>query len=138
MGFTLHPQLAADTFVVGDLPLCRVLLMNNRHFPWLILVPMREAKRELFDLSTEDYPLAMSEVRSVSEQFCTLTSADKINVAALGNMVPQLHIHIIARYTRDAAWPSPVWNAPVTAEPYPQTLREQWLEKLSAALISGA
>ena len=138
MGFTLHPQLAADTFLVGDLALCRVLLMNNQNFPWLILVPMRENKRELFDLSTDDYPLAMSEVRSVSEQFCKLTDADKLNVAALGNMVPQLHIHIIARYTHDAAWPSPVWNAPVTTEPYPQALREQWLEKLSAALISGA
>ena len=116
--FLLHPQLAADTFLVGDLPLCRVLLLNNRQFPWLILVPMRSDKKELFDLSADDYSQAMQEVRFVAEKWAGLTRADKINIAALGNMVPQLHIHIIARFTTDAAWPNPVWNSGVQPQNY--------------------
>jgi diadenosine tetraphosphate (Ap4A) HIT family hydrolase len=116
--FAIHPQLASDSIPIGDLPVCRVLLMNNRHFPWLILVPRREGLRELFDLQPEDYKAVMGEVRHSAERFARLTSAHKMNVAALGNMVPQLHIHIIARKTDDASWPQPVWNAGVKAEPY--------------------
>ena len=120
--FALHPQLAADTFIVGDLPVCRVLLMNNSRFPWLILVPRCDGLRELFDLSDVDYHVAMEEVRFVSQQFAQLTGAFKMNVAALGNMVPQLHIHIIARFENDAAWPSPVWNSAHSATAYtPET-----------------
>lgn len=122
MAFTLHPQLAADTFIVGDLPLCRVLLMNNARFPWLILVPRREGLRELFDLPAQDYASAMEEIRFVSEHFARHAKADKMNIAALGNMVPQLHIHIIARFTTDAAWPSPVWGA--VATPYENSTAE--------------
>jgi len=118
MPFTLHPQLASDCLPVGDLPLCRVLLMNNRHFPWLILVPRREGLRELFDLSDADYPVVMQEVRDTAQAFAAMTTAHKINVAMLGNMVPQLHIHIIARFTHDAAWPAPVWNTGIKTEPY--------------------
>lgn len=115
--FALHPQLTADTIPVGDLPVCRVLLMNNRHFPWLVLVPRREGLRELFDLKPDDYHSVMAEVRDTTKQFAALTAAHKMNVAALGNLVPQLHIHIIARRLDDAAWPQPVWST--TAEPYP-------------------
>lgn len=110
MTFTLHAQLEKDTLPIGDLPLCRVLLMNNRHFPWLILVPRQENLRELFDLSPVDYVTVMQEVRETSERFANLTKAKKMNVAALGNMVPQLHIHIIARFENDAEWPKPVWG----------------------------
>lgn len=118
MDFTLHPTLAADTFLIGDLPICRVLLMNNSHFPWLILVPRREGLRELFDLGDVDYHVAMEEVRFVSQQFRELTGAFKMNVAALGNMVPQLHIHVIARFENDAAWPAPVWNSTLATTVY--------------------
>jgi diadenosine tetraphosphate (Ap4A) HIT family hydrolase len=121
MGFTLHPQLAADTLAVGNLPLCRVLLMNNRHFPWLILVPAIPDLREIFDLAPQDYNDVMAEVRTVCEGFAAFTRADKMNVATLGNMVPQLHIHIIARHTQDAAWPQPVWNCGVKPEAYDAT-----------------
>ncbi len=116
MTFTLHPQLEKDTFPIGDLPLCRVLLMNNRHFPWIILVPKRENLRELFDLSPVDYETAMAEVRQVAEQFANHSKAHKMNIAALGNVVPQLHLHIIARFETDAAWPKPVWGS--VAAPY--------------------
>ncbi|MFW0776565.1 MAG: HIT domain-containing protein [Rickettsiales bacterium] len=109
--FALHPRLAADTLVIGDLPMCRVLLMNNSTFPWLILVPRRTGKTELFDLEPNDYKLVMDEVRVVTEAFSKHTKADKMNVATLGNQVPQLHIHVIARFENDQAWPNPVWNA---------------------------
>lgn len=118
MTFSLHPQLEKDTLLVGDLPVCRVLLMNNAVFPWLILVPKRPALRELFDLENGDYKTVMDEVRLVTEQFAAFSKADKINVAALGNMVPQLHIHIVARFTNDPAWPNPVWNSGVAASTY--------------------
>lgn len=118
MAFALHPKLAEDCAVIGDLPLCRVLLMNNRLFPWLVLVPMREGVRELFELGEPDFAGVMAEVRRVSERFARHTAAHKMNVAALGNMVPQLHIHIIARFENDPAWPQPVWNSGVKSAPY--------------------
>ncbi len=111
---------------IGDLPLCRVLLMNNKHFPWLILVPRREHMRELFDLTPEDYAIATQEIRDVANAFANHTRAYKINIAALGNQVPQLHVHIIARFPEDIAWPKPVWNLAIPAEPYaPDTLTEK-------------
>src|SRR5688500_7741628 len=104
--FTLHPQLAKDCAHICDLKFCRVLLMDNAHFPWLILVPMQDGARELFDLSEEDYLTVMEEIRECTARFAIFTKAYKMNVAALGNMVPQLHIHIIARFEGDAAWPA--------------------------------
>lgn len=118
MPFSLHPSLENDTLLIGDLPLCRVLLMNNAHFPWLILVPRRAGLRELFELKPDDYKTVMNEVRGVAEKFATFCRADKINIAALGNMVPQLHIHIIARFATDPAWPNPVWNCGIAPAPY--------------------
>ena len=118
MNFTLHPQLEKDSAHVCDLSLCRVQLMNDSRFPWLVLVPMRDGLRELFDLSAQDYTIAMAEVREVTERFSKWASAYKMNVAALGNMVPQLHIHIIARAINDSAWPAPIWSSPIPAQPY--------------------
>lgn len=118
MTFALHPQLAADTHRVGEWPLCRLLLMNNAHFPWLILVPQRTALRELFELAPGDYAIAMQEIRLASEKLAAHTGAHKMNIGALGNMVPQLHIHVIARFEQDAAWPNPVWNSGVVPRPY--------------------
>jgi diadenosine tetraphosphate (Ap4A) HIT family hydrolase len=91
---------------------------------------MREGLRELYDLPAEEYHAVMSEIRHVSQQFAALTNADKMNVAALGNMVPQLHIHIIARYATDAAWPQPVWNASAKAQAYGETELKEWVEKI--------
>lgn len=133
--FSLHPQLENDTHLIGDLPLCHVLLMNNAHFPWLILVPRRTHLKELFDLSSEDYTQCMQEIRMVSEKFCAFTKADKINVAALGSMVPQLHVHIIARYKSDKAWPNPVWNSGVAPIPYEESALLAILADLKKMLL---
>ncbi len=108
--FALHPRLAADTHVMGDLPLCRVLLMNDARFPWLILVPRRAGLHEMADLPPEDAPAMMNEIRLVSKALRDVLSPDRINVAAIGNMVDQLHVHVIARTTSDPAWPGTVWG----------------------------
>lgn len=111
MSFTLHPQLAADCLVVGNLPVCQVLLNTQfSQFPWLILVPMRTGCRDLTDLPPMDYPLVMDEVAFVHDKLKAACKPTKMNVGALGNMVPQLHIHIIARTEGDEAWPKPVWG----------------------------
>jgi len=130
MTFTLHPQLAADTIHVIDLAVCRVLLMNNQHFPWLILVPMRGDLREIYDLSDVDYANAMGEIREITKIFSELTAADKMNVATLGNAVSQLHIHIIARFKNDAIFPKPVWNFEQKALPYSPEQAEEMVKKL--------
>lgn len=141
MSFVLHPQLAADTVVVGDLPICRILLNRQfSQFPWLILVPRRTGCRDLTDLPEMDYLPAMEEVRHVHDVLRDLTSADKMNVGALGNMVPQLHIHIIARFKDDAAWPAPVWGK-VDPQPYPDNgadLCAQLREALEIEAPDGA
>lgn len=131
--FTLHPQLAEDTLVVGDLHICRVLLNKQfSQFPWVILVPKRTAVRDLSDLAEQDYWPVMDEVRMVELTLKSLTGADKMNIGALGNVVPQLHIHVIARFKTDDAWPKPVWgNTP--AAPYPSS-QPEILQKLREAL----
>jgi len=113
--FTLHPQLSADTLLLGDWPLCRVLRMNDRAFPWLILVPRVADIREIIDLADADQQRLMGEIARASRALKALLNPDKLNVAALGNAVPQLHVHIIARYRTDPAWPRPIWGvqAPV-------------------------
>ena len=115
--FELHPQLAADTVEVDRWDCCRVLLMNDATYPWLILVPQRAEVRELHALSADDLALATAEIVRASQALERLFQPTKINVAALGNMVPQLHIHVIARFEDDAAWPKPVWGV-VPATPY--------------------
>jgi diadenosine tetraphosphate (Ap4A) HIT family hydrolase len=115
--FELHPRLAADTVVIADWKLCRVLLMNDARYPWLILVPRRNDVTEIFELAPEDREMLMAEIALASERLKHFSRAAKINVGALGNLVPQLHIHIIARNPGDAAWPGPVWGHG-SAEPY--------------------
>lgn len=110
MNFLLNPRLEADTKLIGDLPLCRVLLMNNQHFPWVILVPRIADAVELTDLSDDDYAAVTAEIRQVSKAMQRIWQPYKMNTAALGNQVRQLHIHIIARFEGDAAWPNPVWG----------------------------
>ena len=108
--WSLHAGLAADTVPVCELALSRLLAMNDANFPWLILVPRRAGASEIIDLGAEQV-LLMDEIALVSRALKDLTRCDKLNIAAIGNMVPQLHIHIVARRKDDAAWPKPVWGA---------------------------
>jgi diadenosine tetraphosphate (Ap4A) HIT family hydrolase len=108
--WSLHPQLAKDTIDLGDLPLSRVLVIKDANYPWLLLVPRRESAVEIIDLDEVAQAQLMTEISRVSRALKEITKCDKLNVAALGNMVPQLHVHIIARRTSDAAWPRPVWG----------------------------
>lgn len=116
--FTLHPRLAADTAVVGDLPLSRLLLMNDRRFPWLILVPRQAHAVEVFDLDADQRRQLMTEINDAARVLAALHPGYKINIGALGNLVPQLHIHVLARHAGDAAWPGPAWGSG-PAEPHP-------------------
>lgn len=109
--FTLHPRLAADTIPVCDLALSTVLLMNDSRFPWLILVPRRPDATEIHDLLPRDRAALIEEIATASSALSAYASPDKINVGALGNMVPQLHIHVVARRRTDSAWPGPVWGS---------------------------
>ena len=115
--FKLHPQLYVDTVEITRWPLCRVLLMNNRVYPWLVLVPQRVNVTEIHHLGAEDRARLVEEIAHAAQFLETMTKADKLNVAALGNVVPQLHVHIIARFETDLAWPRPVWGV-VPGEPY--------------------
>jgi diadenosine tetraphosphate (Ap4A) HIT family hydrolase len=109
--WTLDPVLERDTVAVGDLPLCRVLLSRDANYPWLLLVPRRPGAIETTDLDSAEQTQLMSEIAHASRALKTLTGCDKINMAAIGNVVAQLHVHVIARFRNDAAWPKPVWNA---------------------------
>src|SRR5438128_1975816 len=108
--FTLHPQLAADTVAVGDLMLSRVLLIDNARFPWIVLVPRRPDVREIIDLEEREQAVLFREIATASRLIQSLFQPDKLNVAAIGNMVPQLHVHVVARFTVDDAWPKPVFG----------------------------
>lgn len=108
--FQLDARLSNDTHLVGDLALCRVLLMNDARYPWVILVPRRPAAREIHRLPTADRLVLLEECCQVSELLERLFQPEKINVAALGNLVSQLHVHHVARYRDDPAWPGPVWG----------------------------
>src|SRR5437016_5512458 len=106
--WSLHSQLKKDTIDIGDLPLCKVLVIKDAHYPWLLLVPRREGAVEIIDLDEVAQAQLMTEISRVSRALKEVTKCDKLNVAALGNLVPQLHVHVIARRTSDAAWPRPV------------------------------
>ena len=108
--FTLYQRLEADTAFVADWARSRVLLMNDARYPWLVLVPRRANVTELFELAKVDRDVLMEEAARAARTLKELTGATKINVGALGNLVPQLHVHIVARYPGDPAWPGPVWG----------------------------
>ena len=131
--FALDSRLAADTVEVARGACCRILLMNDSSYPWLILVPQRPALRDFHDLADADMAATVAEIGAASRALQALYKPVKINVAALGNMVPQLHIHVIARHSGDAAWPNPVWGAaPPVA--YDAGALERRLAELRAAL----
>jgi len=114
--WTLHPQLLRDTANLGDLPLSRVLVMNDANYPWLILVPRKADITEVVDLDEGEQTQLMREVTLAARALREVTECYKLNIAALGNAVAQLHVHIIARFRHDASWPKPVWGvAPAQA-----------------------
>jgi diadenosine tetraphosphate (Ap4A) HIT family hydrolase len=117
IAWSLHPQLERDTVLVGELAPSRILAMNDSNYPWLVLVPRRAGIVEIIDLDEPTRTALMAEIAQVSAALKSLTRCDKLNVAAIGNMVPQLHVHVVARRKDDPAWPRPVWGA-VPARPY--------------------
>lgn len=118
--FQLHDRLAADSLPAVDLPLCQLRLLNNRVWPWLLLIPRIAGATELHDLSPDDQMRLMAEIAAASRAVAALFVIDKINIGALGNMVSQLHVHVIGRRRDDPAWPGPVWGSGF-AEPYDAT-----------------
>ena len=130
--FKLDSRLHNDTFFVCDLSLCRVLLMNDSQFPWLILVPMKNDIAEIIDLSEEEQITLLKESALASKAMQALFSPLKLNVAALGNVVRQLHVHHVARFENDCAWPKPVW---ATSQQWHITLTMQ--RRLLSPLSSG-
>ncbi len=126
--FELHPQLAQDTVPVIELALCEVRLMDDANHPWLVLVPRITDMVELIDLAPAQRTQLATEIDAASRALKALFKPHKLNVAALGNLVPQLHVHVIARYTDDIAWPRPVWGM-AAARPYAP---EQLVERVSA------
>ncbi|MCT6698925.1 HIT domain-containing protein [Rheinheimera sp. 4Y26] len=108
--FELHPQLAKDSVWLADWPLCQVRLINDKNYPWFLLVPRRSGARDIIDLTSTEQQLLWQESSRLSLLLRQEFEPDKLNVAALGNMVPQLHLHHIARFNTDPAWPAPVWG----------------------------
>ena len=108
--WSLHHQLAKDTLEVGDLPLSRLLIIKDSNYPWLLLVPRRAGASDLIDLNEVEQAQLTTEINRVSRALKEITKPDKLNVAALGNQVRQLHVHVIARFATDEAWPAPVWG----------------------------
>jgi diadenosine tetraphosphate (Ap4A) HIT family hydrolase len=133
--FKLNERLAADTVLIRPLTLCQVLCMNNRIWPWLILVPARPDVTEIHHLPSSDRALLMEEVAQASSVVEALFRPDKLNVAAIGNVVPQLHVHIVARRRDDPAWPNPVWGSGI-GEPYDPAELDAQVKRLRDALDS--
>ena len=129
----LHPQLADDTHPVASWPLCELRLMDDANHPWLILVPRVVEAVELIDLSNAQQAELMREIGVASRVLQAVFKPHKLNVAALGNLVPQLHVHVIARYQDDIAWPRPVWGI-AAAKPYTEEALVRRIESLRAAL----
>ncbi len=134
--FLLDSRLAGDTIPVGDLALSSVLLLNDARFPWFVLVPRRPAASELTDLSDEDAAALMREIRIATRVMMELSRPDKVNVGALGNIVAQLHVHVIGRFRSDPAWPGPVWGHGVRT-PYPDHAASALIER-AATLFAAA
>ena len=127
-GWHLHPQLGEDTHPVASWPLCELRLMDDANHPWLVLVPRVEGAVEIVDLDAEQQQQLMHEIARAS-RLLQAFRPHKLNVAALGNIVPQLHVHVIARYEHDIAWPKPVWGM-AAAQPYPPEMLVEHISRL--------
>ncbi|MDC0661991.1 HIT domain-containing protein [Marinobacter sp. SS21] len=131
--FRLHEQLSADTITLGTSALCDIRLMNDATWPWVLLVPRRLGVREIYELGAADQAQLWRESSALGEGMMRVFGGDKLNVAALGNMVPQLHLHHIVRYVGDPAWPAPVWGKQ-PAVPYEARALERRLQDLEPVL----
>lgn len=131
--FVLHPTLRNDTIIVGYFPLSVLLLMNDANYPWFILVPQREDITEIHHLNREDRVQLMDESHRLSVAMAACFTPDKLNIAALGNVVPQLHIHHVARFSGDACWPKPIWGQ-VPPTPYSDDAYEALMQRFSGKL----
>jgi len=134
--FELHPRLHEDCVELGRLGLCRLLLMNDANYPWLILVPEREGVREIYQLAAEDQARLLAESSWLAQRLDRHFRADKLNIAAIGNLVPQLHLHHVVRYRDDPAWPAPVWGR-VPPRPYAATDLAARLAELKTLFAEG-
>ncbi len=134
--FALDSRIAASTLPVGDLALSSVLLQNDSRFPWLILVPRRASVVELTDLDDADYRTLADEIRLATQVMLALAQPDKVNVAALGNVVPQLHVHVVGRFRSDPAWPGSVWGFE-TPKPYPDHASAALLERAQSLFAAA-
>lgn len=133
MSFALDPRLAADTVPVAELALCSVRLMDDARFGWLVLVPRQVGLAEVTDLPADARALMWQEVEKAGEALQAVFPCDKLNIGALGNIVRQLHVHVVARREGDAAWPGPVWGSGPAA-PYTPAERQARVTELAAAL----
>ena len=131
--FQLHERLQQDCIAIGRFSLCQLLMMNDSQFPWFILVPERQDIKEIYQLTVADRQLLTEESCFLAENMAVLFNADKMNVAAIGNMVPQLHIHHIVRYQTDKAWPAPVWGK-FSTQPYTEQQIADLIAKVRAQL----
>ncbi len=128
----LHPQLEDDCLLIGRFSLCQLLLLKDANYPWFILVPDRVDVTEIYQLSEQDQQQLVRESSLLANTLMTHYKGDKMNIAALGNVVSQLHVHHIVRYRNDAAWPAPVWGFQVATDYSPQQIRDvlQTLKKI--------
>ncbi len=122
--FQLHPRLKQDCITIGRFDLCQLLMMNDSQYPWFILVPEKVDIKEIYQLSKPDRQLLTEESSYLAENLATLFNADKMNIAAIGNLVPQLHIHHVVRYQGDKAWPAPIWGKFATVPYTPQQITD--------------
>jgi len=134
--FALDPRLDADTIPIGDLSLSSVLLMNDSRFPWFVLVPRRPGASEITDLTGDESDVLMGEIRIAARVMVELSTPDKVNLGSLGNVVPQLHVHVVGRFRSDPAWPGPVWGFG-TRTPYPDHAATALVDR-AAALFAAA
>ena len=136
MSFELHSQLQQDCIELGRFELCRLLLMNDSRYPWFILVPERPKITEIYELSEDDQIQLTRESSHLARELAACFNAGKMNIAALGNMVPQLHIHHIVRYRTDPAWPGPIWGKG-EAVPYGDDAQVQVIARVASALTAS-
>ena len=135
VAYSLDPRLAADTLPVAEWPLCQVLLINDARFPWLVLVPRRAGASEIIDLAADDRRQLSAEIDRAAAALLRTVPCHKLNIGALGNVVAQLHVHVIARTRIDAVWPKPVW-AQGTAESYDEAVAADLIRRLTAAFAA--
>lgn len=135
--FTLHPQLQTDTTFITELELCLVLLINDANYPWIVLVPKRADATEIYKLDPADQTQLLKESNIICNAMEIIFKPDKLNIAAIGNMVPQLHVHHIARFKKDIAWPAPVWGF-TEAVPYEDIELENTIVEIKNAITRCA